>query len=173
MRMKISKKLAQEINDQINKEFFSEYYYLSMAAYLESENLPGFANFFVVQAQEEHFHAMKLYQYVNERGARVELDTIEKPKGDFISIQEVFELAYEHEIYVSGRINNLMDIAIADNDHASRGFLQWFVDEQVEEEASMEDYVNRLTRMGDDSYGILMLDKELAGRVFTPPVTTK
>ena len=173
MRMKISKKLAQEINDQINKEFFSEYYYLSMAAYLESENLPGFANFFVVQAQEEHFHAMKLYQYMNERGARVELDAIEKPKGDFKSIQEVFELAYEHEIYVSGRINNLMDIAIADNDHASRGFLQWFVDEQVEEEASMEDYVNRLTRMGDHSYGILMLDKELAGRVFTPPATTK
>lgn len=173
MKMKISEQLAAEINDQINKEFFSEFYYLSMAAYLESENLPGFANFFVVQTQEEHFHAMKLYQYMNERGARVKLDVLEKPKGDFKSILEVFELALEHEIYVTARINKLMDIAIADNDHASRGFLQWFIDEQVEEEAGMEDYVNRLTRMGDNSYGILMLDKELAARVFTPPATVK
>ncbi|MCF7912148.1 MAG: ferritin [Candidatus Cloacimonetes bacterium] len=171
--MKISAELAQEINDQINKELFSEYYYLSMAAYLESENLPGFANFFVVQAQEEHFHAMKFYQYLNERGARVHLEAIEKPKSDFESALEVFELAYEHEVFVSELINKLMDIAISDKDHASKGFLQWFVDEQVEEESSMEGYINHLNRIGDNSYGILMLDKELAGRVFTPPATTQ
>ncbi|MDP8220182.1 MAG: ferritin [Candidatus Stygibacter frigidus] len=173
MKMKISEQLAAEINDQINKEFYSEYYYLSMAAYLESENLPGFGNFFVVQAQEEHFHAMKFYQYLNDRGAKVKLEAIAKPKSDFKSALEVFELALEHEMYVSSRINNLMDIALADNDHASKGFLQWYVDEQVEEEANMEDYVNRLNRMGDHSYGILMLDKELAARVFTPPVAAK
>jgi len=168
--MKITEKLAAAINDQINKEFYSEYYYLAMAAYLESENLPGFANFFVVQAQEEHFHAMKLYKYMNERGARVIVEAIAKPHGEFTSIVQVFELAYQHEMYVSSLINTLMDIAITDNDHASRGFLQWFVDEQVEEEANMEDFVNRLSRIGEHSYGILMMDKELAGRVFSPPV---
>jgi ferritin len=167
--MKISKKLAAQINDQINKEFYSEYYYLAMAAYLESENLPGFANFFVVQAQEEHFHAMKLYKYMNERGARVIVEAIARPHGEFENVVQVFELAYKHEMYVSSLINTLMDIAIKDNDHASRGFLQWFVDEQVEEEASMEDFMNRVSRIGEHSYGILMMDKELAGRVFTPP----
>ena len=168
--MKISKKLEQAINDQINKELFSEYYYLSMAAYLEGENLQGFANFFITQAQEEHFHAMKFFHYLNERGSRVVLQEIEQPKTEFESPLEIFKLAYEHEVYVTKSINKLMDLAIADNDHASKGFLQWYVDEQVEEEASMDDYVNRLERIGKQSYGIFMLDKELAGRSFTPPV---
>jgi ferritin len=171
--MKISKKLADAINDQINKELFSEYYYLSMAAYFEAENLPGFSNFFIMQAQEEHFHAMKFFHYLNERGARVLLKAIEQPKTEFNSALEVFKLAYEHEEFVTSRINALMDIAIEDNDHASKGFLQWYVDEQVEEEATMDDYINRLKRMGENSYGILMLDKELAGRIFTPPVAEK
>lgn len=167
--MRLSENLVKEINIQINKEFFSEHYYLAMAAYFAAENLPGFANFFVVQSEEEHFHAMKLFNYVNERGGKVELMTIEQPRTEFSSALEVFKLALEHEMYVTDRINNLMDVAIADNDHASKGFLQWFVDEQVEEEASMEDYVNRLERIGDHGYGLFMLDKELAGRTFTPP----
>jgi ferritin len=169
--MKVSEKLAKAINEQINKELYSEYYYLAMAAYLESENLPGFANFFIVQAEEEHFHAMKFFHYLNERGARVVLNAIEKPRAEFSSALEIFELALEHEQLVTASINNLMDLAIADNDHASRGFLQWYVDEQVEEEATMEDFVNRLQRIGEQSYGIYMLDKELAGRTFTPPAT--
>lgn len=168
--MKISKGLAQAVNEQINKELFSEYYYLSMAAYLESENLPGFANFFIVQAEEEHFHAMKFFHYMNERGARVELAAIDQPRTEFKSALEVFELALEHEQFVTASINKLMDVAISDNDHASRGFLQWYVDEQVEEESTMEDYVMRLKRIGDQNYGIFMLDKELAGRTFTAPV---
>lgn len=167
--MKISQKLVDAINEQINKEVFSEYYYLSMAAYFASENLPGFANFFVVQAEEEHFHAMKFFNYLNERGAKVEIKAIDGPKTDFESPLEVFQLAYEHEVFVSENINNLMDLAIAENDHAAKGFLQWYVDEQVEEEASMDDYVNRLKRIGENGYGIFMLDKELAGRSFTAP----
>ncbi len=169
--MKLSEKLADAINDQINKELFSEYFYLSMAAYLEGKNLPGFANFFIVQAQEERFHAMKFFHYLNERGAKVTLKPIEGPKTEFISALEIFQLAYKHELFVSDSINKLMDIALADHDHASSGLLQWYVSEQVEEEANMEDYVNRLERIGEESYGILMLDKELAMRVFTPPVT--
>lgn len=167
--MKISQKLVDAVNEQINKEIFSEYYYLSMAAYFESENLPGFANFFIVQAEEERFHAMKFFHYLNERGARVILEAIDKPETEFKSPLEVFELAYKHEVFVSESINNLMDIAISENDHAMKGFLQWYVEEQVEEEASMDDYVNRLKRIGDHGYGVFMLDKELAGRSFTPP----
>lgn len=167
--MKLSAKLAEAINEQINKEIFSEYYYLSMAAYFESENLPGFANFFIVQAEEERFHAMKFFHYLNERGARVILKAIDQPKTEFNSALEVFELAYEHETFVSDSINKLMDVAISENDHAAKGFIQWYVDEQVEEEASMDDYVNRLKRIGDHNYGVFMLDKELAGRTFTPP----
>jgi ferritin len=168
--MRLSVNLVMAMNDQINKEMYSEYYYLSMAAYFASENFPGFANFFIIQAQEERFHAMKFFNFLNERGARVILETIDGPPTEFTSPLEIFQLAYEHEVLVTDLVNKLMDIAIADNDHASKGFLQWFIDEQVEEEASMDDYVNRLKRIGDHGYGLMMLDKELAGRIFTPPI---
>ncbi|MCF7918754.1 MAG: ferritin [Candidatus Cloacimonetes bacterium] len=169
--MRLSEKLAQAINIQINKELYSEYFYLSMAAYFEAENLPGFANFFIVQTQEERFHVMKFFHYMHERGARVKLLPIAGPQTEFQSPLEIFQMAYKHEVYVSDSINELMDIAKADNDHASQVFLQWYIGEQVEEEASMDDIVNRLSRTGDNNYGLLMLDKELALRVFTPPVT--
>jgi ferritin len=162
--------LQDAINEQINKEIFSAYYYLSMVAYLESEDLPGFAQFFRIQVEEEKFHAMKLFDYVNERGGKVILKGINNPKTDFESPLQVFELAYKHEQYVTELINNLMDITIKENDHALRSFLQWFIDEQVEEEATMSKYVNQLKRINGNGQGLIMLDRELAQRTFVPPV---
>jgi len=166
----ISQKLQDAINYQINKELFSEYYYLSMASYFSSVGLDGFENFFLVQVEEERFHAMKMYHFLNERGSRVILSQIDTPKTEFKSPLEVFQLAYEHEQLVTKLINDLMDIAIAENDHAARSFLNWFVDEQVEEEASMETIVNKLKLIGGAGHGLLMMDQELAARTFTPPV---
>jgi len=164
----ISQKLETAINEQINKELFSEYYYLSMASYFNSVGLDGFENFFLVQAEEERFHAMKMYRFVNERGGRVILSQIDTPKTEFASSLEVFQLAYEHEQFVTKLINDLMDLAISENDHAAKSFLNWFVDEQVEEEDSMESIVSKLKLIDGQGNGLLMLNKELAARTFTP-----
>lgn len=166
----ISKKLQDAFNYQINRELFSEYYYLSMAAYFNSIGLNGFENFFLVQVQEERFHAMKLYGFLNERGGRALLQAIEAPKTTFKSALEIFELAYEHEKLVSSLINKLMDLAIKEKDHAAANHLNWFVGEQVEEEVSMETILNKLKLIGGEGHGLLMLDNELAQRIFTPPV---
>ncbi len=166
----ISKKLQNAINKQINKELYSEYLYLSMAAYLESIGLEGFANFFKVQVQEERFHTMKFFDYVNERGGRVVLEAIDRPQIEFKSPVEIFEIAYKHEQYVTKLINELMEVAIKENDHAARSFLNWYIDEQVEEEASMDKILNQLKMIGGKGQGMLMLDKELATRTFTPPI---
>lgn len=166
----ISKKLQNAINKQINKELYSEYLYLSMAAYLESIGLEGFANFFKIQVQEERFHAMKFFDYVNERGGRVILEAIDRPQIEFKSPVEIFEIAYNHEQYVTKLINELMEVAIKENDHAAKSFLNWYIDEQVEEEASMDKILNQLKMIGGKGQGMLMLDRELAARTFTPPV---
>jgi ferritin len=166
----ISQALQDRINLQINRELYSEYLYLSMAAYFEAQGLPGFANFFKIQVQEERFHAMKFFDFMHERGGRVVLDAIAQPQIDFDSAISVFELAYKHEQFVSKSINELMDLAIKENDHATKSFLNWFVDEQVEEEASMDTIVNHLRLIDGKGHGVLMLDRELAGRSFTPPV---
>ncbi|MCP3944279.1 MAG: ferritin [Desulfobacteraceae bacterium] len=166
----ISKKLEEAINKQINRELFSEYYYLSMASYFSSTGLSGFENFFLVQVEEERFHAMKMYRFLNERGGRVSLKEIEAPKTEFNSPLEVFELAYNHEKLVSKMINNLMNLAIQENDHAARRHFDWFVEEQVEEEASMETTLNKLKLVKGEGHGLLMMDNELTKRVFTPPI---
>lgn len=166
----IDKKLEKQINYQINRELYSEYLYLAMSAYLESKGLEGMANFMKVQAEEEHFHAMKFFNYLNERGGRVELEAIEKPPVNFDSPLAVFEESLKHEKLVTSLINKLMDTAIAVNDHAARSFLNWYVDEQVEEEASFEAILDKMELVGGKGHGILMLDKDLGARVFTPPV---
>lgn len=166
----INKKLEDQINYQINRELYSEYLYLSMAAYLENKGLPGMANFMIVQGQEERFHAMKFYKYLNERGGKVVLDAIEQPPVDWRSTLEVFEESLEHEGLVTSLINKLMDLAIEVNDHATRSFLNWYVDEQVEEEASFQALIDQLKLIDGKGNGLLMLDKELATRTFTPPV---
>jgi len=140
----ISKKLEKALNEQINKELYSEYYYLGMAAWFNDKGLDGFANFFKVQVQEERFHAMKMYDYLVNRGGKVELETIQKPPQDFESAEDIFKKAYEHEQFVTKSINDLMDLAIAENDHATRNFLNWFIEEQVEEEASMDELLTKV-----------------------------
>jgi ferritin len=165
----ISEKLEKAFNEQINKELYSEYLYLSMAVYLAHENLDGFANFMFVQTQEEHEHAMKMINYLLERGGKVILKQINEPKIDFDSVKQIFELAWDHEKFISKSINDLMDTAIEVNDHSAKGFLQWFVDEQVEEESSMEKIVHKLKLIKDNPNGLMMLDSQLAQRVYTPP----
>ncbi len=166
----ISPKLQEAINDQINKELYSEYLYLSMEAYCRSVDLDGFANFFHVQTQEEHFHAMKMYNFLIHRDARVTLKKIDAPQVEFSSPVELFEKTLEHERFVTKSINDLMDLAVRENDHAVGSFLKWFVDEQVEEEATDLRILNRLTLVKGEGHGLLMIDSELAARTFTPPV---
>lgn len=165
----IKKTVSDAINAQINAEFYSAYLYLSMSAYFEAQGLPGFANWMRVQFEEEQFHALKFYDYVNERGGRVLLTTFETPKHEWENMVEVFEDVLKHEIHVTDLINNLVDIAMAEKDHASVAFLQWFVNEQVEEEANVEKILSQLRLIGGKGDGILMLDRELATRVFVPP----
>lgn len=167
----IKQVVSDAINAQINAEFYSAYLYLSMSAHFEHQGLPGFANWMRVQFEEEQFHALKFYDFVNERGGRVLLSTFETPKHDWNSIVEVFEDVLKHELHVTDLINNLVDIAIAEKDHASNSFFQWFVNEQVEEEANVEKILNQLKLIDGKGDGILMLDKELATRVFVPPTT--
>ncbi|OWZ84424.1 ferritin [Natranaerobius trueperi] len=165
----IPEKLLDKLNEQIKHEFYSAHYYLAMAAYCKSEDLDGFANFFMVQAEEERFHAMKFFNFIDEHGETPVITGFEDPKNDFSSLQEVFELSLKHEQHVTKLIHNLMDIAQEERHHASISFLQWFVDEQVEEESSMDNILSKVKRVGNDGSGILMLDQELAQRTFTPP----
>ncbi len=167
----ISDKLADAINAQINRELFSEYLYISMQAWFANQNLDGMANWMDVQGKEERFHAMKFFNYLVERGGKVVLKALDQPTVDFSSPLEIFTAALKHEEFISKSINSLMDVAISENDHACRSFLQWYVDEQVEEEANADKIVQKLKMIGDNTYGIYMLDAELGTRVFTPPVT--
>jgi ferritin len=169
--MTISNKLSDLINKQINHEMYSAYLYMSMAAYFLKQNLPGFANWMRVQAQEEMVHAMKFYNYVIERQGAVKLMAIDGPPTDWNGPLAVFQDGFKHEQKVTGLINGLMDAAISEKDHASQIFMQWFVNEQVEEEASSDAVIQKLKLMAGAPGGIFMLDKELAARVFTPPAT--
>ena len=168
----IGKKVEKAFNAQINAEMFSAYLYLSMSAYFESENLSGFAGWMKVQAQEEMVHAMKLYGFINERGGRVTLEAIDAPQKKWTSPLAAFEGAYEHEQKITSLINGLVDIASAEKDHASGIFLQWFVSEQVEEEASADEIVQKLKLMGKAPGGLFMLDREMSQRTFSPPAAT-
>jgi len=169
----IKKKMQEALNKQLNAEYYSSYLYLSMAAYFESMNLKGFANWMRIQTQEEMVHVMKFYDYLIERGGKVTLSPIEGPPIKWSSPLAAFENAYQHEQKVTGLINDLVNLAIAEQDHATNNFLQWFVSEQVEEEASADEVVQKLKLIGKDSGGLFMLDRELAQRVFTPPATTQ
>ena len=168
----LSQKLQDAFNVQINKELYSEYLYLSMAAYCYEMDLDGFANFFMVQTQEEHFHAMKMFNFVTDCDGRVILKKIDSPPVEFKSVTELFEKTLEHERFVTKSINELMDIAVKENDHASASFLKWFVDEQVEEESTDKKILSKLKLVEGNGYGLLMIDQELAARVFTPPAAT-
>ena len=160
----LNKKLEEAINEQINKELYSSYLYLAMSAYCESVNLSGFGHWMRVQAQEEQTHALKLYRYVVEKGGRVLLEAIDKPPAEFASPLDVFERTLAHEQKVTGLINDLYALAIEESDYATQIFLQWFVSEQVEEEANATQIVELLKAIGDHAQGLIMLDRQLAGR---------
>jgi len=166
----ISPKIEKALNEQINAEMFSAYLYLAMVAYFQDKNLSGFANWMTVQNQEETFHAMKFFRYVSERGGRVTLGAIEKPQFEWESPLAAMEAAQKHEAYITGRINSLVDLAIKEKDHATASFLGWFVDEQVEEEDSVNEVVQKLRLLGSDGGGLFMMDRDMATRVFTPSV---
>jgi len=165
----ISKKMEEALNGQVNAELYSAYMYLSMESYFKSLNLNGFANWMRVQTQEEVTHAMKIYEFLNERGGRAILKTIDGPPTEWNSPLAVFEAVYAHEQKVTGLINDLVDLAIKEKDHATNTFLQWFVNEQVEEESSADAVVQQLKMMENAPGGMFMLDRELGQRVFTPP----
>ena len=168
----IGKKLQKALNEQTNAELYSSYLYLSMSAYFQSINMAGFANWMRIQAQEELIHVMKFYDYIGERGGRIELAPVDGPPTEWNSPLAAFEHVYEHEQMVTCRINDLVDLAIKERDHAANSFLQWFVNEQVEEEASADAVVQKLKLVGSDGGGLFMLDQELGKRVFTPPAAS-
>ncbi len=162
--MDLSEKLQDALNAQIKEELFSSYIYLSMAAYFESINLPGSAHWMREQSQEELEHAMKFFGYVHERGGRVELEAIDKPPFEFEGPLDVFEQALEHEQFISSCIADLYALAIEEKDYASFSILQWFIDEQVEEEESAGEIVDTLKMIGDKGHALIMLDRQLAQR---------
>lgn len=166
----INEKLEKAFNDQINKELYSEYLYLSMQAYFERLNLKGFVNWMSVQVQEEHAHALGMFDYLNQRGGNVQLEAIDKPETDWESPLAVFEQVLAHEEYVTSRINALMDVAEETKDRAAMSFLNWYLKEQVEEEDNVGNVLATLKLIGDDKKALLMLDKDLATRTFVQPV---
>ena len=160
----LSKTMEEALNAQINAELFSAYLYLSMSAYFEAQDFPGMAQWMRSQNDEEVVHAMKIFTYVVERGGRVTLAAIDAPQTEWKSPLAVFEHAYKHEQYVTSLIHKLVAQAIEENDYATKNMLNWFVDEQVEEEATASAIVAKLKMVGDHTSGLIMLDKELGGR---------
>jgi len=167
----INVKMEEAVNSQINKELYSSYLYLSMSAFLERQNLNGFANWMKIQSQEEYLHAMKFYAYLIQKGGKVTLLQIDKPKTEWRSILEAYEDTYVHELTVTESIDNLVNLALEVKDHATNSFLQWFVNEQVEEESNVTKILDELRMIGDNKTGLFMLDRELAQRVLTTPAT--
>lgn len=163
----IKEKIQDALNEQLNAELYSSYLYLSMSAYFESVVLKGFANWMRVQAQEELSHAMKFYDFIHESRGRVILTAINAPQIQWDSPQAAFEHVYQHEQKVTGLINNLVNLAVTEADHDANNFLQWFVTEQVEEESSADEIVQKMKLTGDDRSALISLDQELGKRVFS------
>ncbi len=165
----ISSKMETAFNNQIKNEMYSASLYLAMSAYCSDQNWDGFANWFRIQTMEEMTHAMKMYDFVLERDGRPVVPGLDKPPQEFGSAEDVFAAALEHERKVTAWINDMVDQAMEEKDHASRNFLNWFVDEQVEEEATAVGILNMIKMVGDKGHGLFMIDRQLAARVFTPP----
>jgi ferritin len=156
--------MQKGLNAQMIAELYSSYLYLSMNAYFKSVNLDGFANWMYAQAQEELMHAMKFYEFINQRGGRVTLEAIEAPPTEWDGPVAVFEETLKHERKVTGLINDLVEVALEERDHATQIFLQWFVTEQVEEEDSVGNVLEQLKLLKDAKGGLFMMDRELAKR---------
>ncbi|WP_372682301.1 ferritin [Desulfosarcina sp.] len=165
----ISDKMTQAFNEQVNREMYSAILYMSMSAHCNQEGLKGFANWFMVQYHEEMFHAMKIYEYIQRQGAQVNLGAIQAPPTTFESPLEMLNQTLAHEQFITRSINDLMELAISEKDHASQIFLEWYVTEQVEEEENDNDIIAQLKFIKDNPQGLMMLDRELAGRATTVP----
>lgn len=166
----LSEKIENALNEQINAEFYSGYLYLSMASYLEEIDYPGFAQWMKVQAKEEQDHGMKMYDYVISRGGRVTLDSIKAPQTEWDGVEAIFEHVLEHEQLVTSLINDLVDLAIAEKDHATNQFLQWYVAEQVEEEENAMENIGKIKRGKGSSNILFMLDSEFGSRTYTSDI---
>ncbi len=164
----MNEQVSQAINAQINRELYSSYLYFAMSAYLEGQGFKGAGHWMFLQAQEELMHVQKMYQFLVLRGAEVTPEAIDAPPKTWDSIQHVFQEAYKHEQFVTENIHKLLDVALKASDHATANFLQWFVSEQVEEEANTLELVQNLTLAGQDARALLFLDREMGQRVLTP-----
>ncbi|EKU46843.1 ferritin [Staphylococcus massiliensis] len=162
----LNKQLLDALNDQMNHEFYAAHAYMAMAAYCDKESYEGFANFYIQQAKEERFHGMKIYDYINDRGEHAEFKAIEAPKVEFNSILETFEDGLAQERDVTRRFYHLSELANETKDFATISFLNWFLDEQVEEEATFDTHIDYLKRIGDDCNTLYLYEKELANRSF-------
>lgn len=162
--MKLEKNVLKAMNEQINKELFSSYLYLSMSAYCESQGFPGCAKWLKVQSEEENDHGMKIYRFIHERGGQVELEAIAKPKSDFKNLSQLFAQVLEHEQKVSASITALYETAVKANDYPTQIMLQWFITEQVEEEKNANEIVDLLKKVGDSPVSLMMFDRQLGAR---------
>lgn len=160
----VTEQMQERLNRHFSEEYYSSYLYLAMSAYCSSIDMNGFAHWFRLQAQEEHYHAMKFYDYILSQGGNIVLFPIQEPKVDCSSLINVVEKSLTHEQYVTKLISELMDYAMSENDHATRIFLQWFITEQVEEEGSVRDILSKLKRIEDSNEGLFLLDRELSSR---------
>ncbi len=161
--------IEETLNQQVTREMYSSNLYLSMAGFYHSINLNGFANWMRVQAQEEMFHALKIFDYILNRGGNAKIGEISAPPSHWDSPLSAFEASYHHEQLVTNWVNELADLAIKEGDHATHILMQWFITEQVEEEATVSDIVSRLKLAGDNPSSLFLMDNELKTRVFTPP----
>jgi ferritin len=165
----LSKTMEQAINGQLNKEMYSAYLYMAMSAYADENGLKGISRWFMVQYHEEMVHAMKFYEYLQDQGNSVALGAIEKPEGTFTTALNLYEAALAHERFITASINELMDLALQEKDHATKTFLEWYVTEQVEEEKNANDIIQTLKMIGDNTAALYLYDKELAARTVTVP----
>lgn len=162
----LNKELLEALNEQMNHEYFAAHAYMAMASYCDSQSYEGFANFYIQQAKEERFHGKKIYYYINDRGGHAKFTALPAPKVDFSSILETFKDGLAQEQDVTKRFYNLSEIAHKDKDYATISFLNWFLDEQVEEESMFETHIDYLNRIGDDCNTLYLYEKELATRTF-------
>ncbi|TWU40904.1 ferritin [Novipirellula artificiosorum] len=168
----MNKEIEAAFNDHLNAELYSSYLYLSMSNYFADQNLEGMSNWMTIQADEERLHGMKFVDFINERSGRVILQQIDAPKIEWACPLEAFQDSYDHECLISRKINALVDLAVKHSDHAAIAFLQWFVTEQVEEEAAAISIVEKLKKIGDQPMGLFMIDEQLSGRTLEAPEAT-
>jgi len=160
----MNSKVESALNNQVNAEMYSSYLYLSMSAWADSQGMKGVSHWFKVQYQEELMHAIKIFDFINDRGGVPKLQAIAEPPSEWKNVVELFEAVFAHEQDVTKSVNNLYKLAHDENDHASSTFLQWFVSEQVEEEANVKDILDQLKLTGGQGSGLFMIDRELSAR---------